>query len=150
MFPFSKYYHVKHVITSNFQWLFNYIHFSPAALLRKSYQPFLIFLNIGPPFDFVAPDPLHQNSGRGISPPIVIGLYGSENPKLIWRRNINIRHYFVVASFFVANFLKEKHKSKEFRFCHKLWFSKPYIFTTRLLRPLIFQNTNSKNQNVYL
>ena len=150
MFPFSKYYHVKHVITSNFQWLFNYIQFLPCSFIKKKFSTFSNIFKHRPALRLCCTRPFASKQWKGDFPPIVIGLYGSENPKLIWRRNINIRHYFVVASFFVANFLKEKHKSKEFRFCHKLWCSKPYIFTTRLLRPLIFQNTNSKNQNVYL
>ena len=36
---------------------------------------------------------------------------------------------------------------KELRLCHKLWFSNPYIITTKCRRPFIFQTVNYVKPN---
>ena len=44
------------------------------------------------------------------------------------------------------NFFGKK-KRWELSFCHKLWFSKSYIFATQCRRPLLFQTMNSIRSN---
>ena len=43
--------------------------------------------------------------------------------------------------------LQGKIKIKELSFCHKLWFSYPYIFATQCRRTLIFQTMNHVRPN---
>ena len=66
------------------------------------------------------------------------------------------RHIMKLNWIFITNVCFEKFEVwnwtlKELRYCHRLWFSNFYIFTTQCRRPLIFQTNNSaRSYNISL